>query len=84
MSLAALIHFYRGKWNGEQIPLNDTDDVLKFMQAAWKNNDITEAAQLVLSNSSFWDQDLTKVEGVLSSVVESMYKLSTQATTKAH
>jgi hypothetical protein len=58
--------------------------ILKFMQAAWKNNDITEAAQLVLSNSSFWDQDLTKVEGVLSSVVESMYELSTQATTKAH
>jgi tagaturonate reductase len=63
-SLAGLIRFYKGEWNGSVIPLNDSAEVLEFFKAAWKNNDADEVVQRVLSNESFWGQDLTKVEGL--------------------
>lgn len=66
ISLAALIRFYKGEWNGERIPLNDTPEILEFFRKAWESNDVEQVTQQVLSNKAFWDQDLTQVEGLAS------------------
>ncbi len=71
-SLAALILFYKGEYNGEMIPLSDTQEVLDFMKVAWKDNDHKAAANKILSNEKFWDQDLTQINGLEDTVVEKM------------
>lgn len=63
-SLAALILFCKGEWNGETIPLNDTPEVLNFFAKAWEKESAAEVVAAVLSNKDFWDMDLTKVEGL--------------------
>jgi tagaturonate reductase len=70
-----LICFYKGTWNGATIPINDTPEVVTFSKEAWKNGSIRETATRFLSNLSFWDQDLTKIEGLTDRVVTEMDKL---------
>ncbi|UII27163.1 tagaturonate reductase [Fulvivirga maritima] len=66
-ALAALIVFYRGEWNGESIALNDSDDVLTFFKEIW-NGKQEEIAPKVLSNTAFWDLDLSQVAGLSAAV----------------
>jgi len=74
-SLAALILFYKGEWRGEKIALQDTNEVLTFFSEIWKSNDVEKIAQHVLSNTFFWDQDLTQVPGMVQAVVKSLKEL---------
>lgn len=61
-SLASLIRFYKGEWKGREIPLNDDKEVISFIQDSWENGDYQQLAEKVLSNKSFWDQDLTHID----------------------
>ncbi|PRY10925.1 tagaturonate reductase [Pontibacter ummariensis] len=67
-ALAALILFYRGEWQGERIPLNDSAEILSFFEQAWQKEVPAETVKTVLSNTDFWDQDLTQVEGLADKV----------------
>lgn len=73
-SLAALICFYKGEWNGTPIPLNDTPEVLAFAKEAWKNNS-EEAAEKFLSNTRFWNIDLTSISGLNERIVQNIREL---------
>ena len=79
-SLAALIVFYKGERNGEPIELADDPEVLAFFESNWakvtgSKESITQMVNLVLSNSNFWDQDLTKIEGVQNEVISSLISI---------
>ena len=67
-SLAALIRFYKGEWQGQTIPVSDTDQVMRFMNEAWSSPDTKTTTKQILSNISFWDQDLTLIPGLLDTV----------------
>ncbi len=69
-SLAALIVFYRGEWNGESIPLNDTPEVLAFFAQAWQQESAEAAVQAVLANTDFWDTDLTAIPSLTALVTQ--------------
>ncbi len=75
-SLAALIRFYKGEWNEEKIPLNDSDDVLDFFKDAWNNHDKKNFVKKVLSNESFWGEDLSKVDGLIGRVEGDLERLN--------
>ncbi len=71
--LSALIRFYKGEINGEVIPLKDDQKVLDFFASQWKNYDsnelsLNELSQSILSNTSIWKEDLTKIDGLVESV----------------
>ena len=74
-SLAALILFYRGSWNGKQIPLNDSAEVLEFFKEVWKTDNLAEVAHTVLSRQDFWGRDLSTVPGLQESVVHHLENL---------
>ena len=74
-SLAALIRFYKGEWNGEPIALNDTPEVLSFFKKVWSGNDSTIVAHRVLSNKDFWDMDLTTISGLEDKVKSYLQKM---------
>ena len=75
-SLAALILFYRGEWKGENILLNDEPEVLRFFRNAWQQQQQTsDVVEAVLSNTTLWDTDLTKIEGMPALVTEHVKRL---------
>jgi len=74
-SLAALIRFYKGEWHGDVIPLNDSPEILNFFKVAWQEPDLQEVVHKVLSNESFWDQDLTRIDGLADEVTRSLKQI---------
>lgn len=73
LSLAALIRFYRGEWQGEATPVRDNADVLAFFAAAWQaNKTAAELAAAVLGNESLWGQDLTAVPHLTAHVAAAL------------
>ena len=78
-SLAALLQFYKGQWEGETIPLNDSVDVLTFFKDAWDNYEDQEFVKKVLSNEAFWGEDLSMVDGLVSHVHRDLSSLNSKA-----
>jgi tagaturonate reductase len=67
-SLAALIVFYKGEWQGQAIPLNDTPAVLSFFKKVWNQRDLRSVTRQVLSNEELWNMDLTTISGLTAEV----------------
>ncbi len=65
-SFAALLVFYKGQWKGESIKLNDSDEVISTLKSAWEKDQFD--LESILSNKSFWDQDLTELNGFTKQV----------------
>ena len=67
-SLASLIRFYKGTWNGQSLPVKDGEDITAFFNGLWKSDDYEKIARLTLQNKSFWDEDLTEVSGLTKAI----------------
>lgn len=75
-SLACLIRFYQGEWQGETMPINDDEDVLLFFREAWSTGDEGKATLQILANTALWDgHDLTTVPGLSTHVNECLQAL---------
>lgn len=69
-SLAALIRFYKGDWNGEILPVQDDSLVVEFIQSKWEHNETKTTVEAVLSQSELWGQDLSKISNLSSKLTE--------------
>src|SRR5690606_16898358 len=72
-SLAALILFYKGKFDGEEIEVKDDQKVLVFFHDYWQreaNGKLTteELVQSVLANKSIWGENLNDFTGMTEMV----------------
>lgn len=67
-SLAALIAFYKGDRNGDAYTIKDDQAALDFFAEQWANNDIPAIVKATLSNTDFWEVDLTIFEGLEAEV----------------
>jgi tagaturonate reductase len=75
-SLAALIRFYKGEWQGKTIPLNDTPSVLAFFKKTWSSEDPSVVVEQVLSNKDLWNTDLTQIKGLAGEVEKQLTSIS--------
>jgi tagaturonate reductase len=73
--LSALIAFYNGamqdgkyigKRGNDTYEIRDSQDILAFFAEAWQNP--ADIVERVLSNTEFWGQDLTKIDGLVQTV----------------
>jgi tagaturonate reductase len=75
-SLASLIHFYKGKLdNGESYPLSDDKEVLEKFADLWTSHNegsinSRELVEKVLTDVSFWGQDLKQIPVLAEKVLE--------------
>jgi len=76
-ALAALIRFYQGEFNGKILPVMDDAPVLERFKAIWSTNDLGEVVKATLSETSFWDQDLTQVSGLTEAVTKALKEIDT-------
>lgn len=65
-----------GKRNGNEYTIQDDRDILQFYDAH-KNDSNAELAHAVMSNTSFWGQDLTEVPGFEQAVVQILDDIET-------
>ncbi|SHE76280.1 tagaturonate reductase [Alkalibacter saccharofermentans] len=89
-SLAALIIFYKGERNGDEIALNDDANILEGFKNVWASYEqqkitIEDLVEEVLKNKTIWKNDIDKIEGLPSLVavyVEDILKNGMNEATK--
>lgn len=74
-AFACLIRFYKGTWNGQNLPINDSEDIITFFNEVWKSNDYNEIATFTLQNKSFWDEDLTTIPSLTETIAEALKEI---------
>jgi len=85
-SLAALLHFYQGKFvdNGDYLGLRqgqtylikDNADILAIMSAAWDcATDMTQVTSTLLANKKLWGEDLTQVPGLAQQTATALTRI---------
>ncbi len=67
-AFASLIRFYKGTFNGEKLPINDSDDIVANFIEIWKSNNYSKITNEVLSNKEYWGEDLTRVENLSNAI----------------
>lgn len=67
-AFACLIRFYKGTWQNQTLPVNDSEEIVAVFAEIWKSNDYYEIATQVLQNKSFWDEDLTTITSLKDAI----------------
>ncbi|WP_186756696.1 tagaturonate reductase [Echinicola salinicaeni] len=75
-SLAALLLFYKGTFNGEETPVNDNEEIMSFFKNIWESDDLEKVAHEALRNIELWDIDLSTIEGLEAAVIQQMNLIS--------
>ncbi|MBU0941306.1 MAG: tagaturonate reductase [Bacteroidetes bacterium] len=68
-AFACLIRFYKGSWNEETLPVDDSKEITDAFQQIWASNSSTKVVAQTLSNQDFWGEDLTKIKGLSGALV---------------
>jgi tagaturonate reductase len=74
-ALACLIRFYKGKWNGVQLPLRDGKQEMASFIEAWDMPSIGGTVSKILGNIDFWGTDLTQTEKLELAVVMALEEM---------
>lgn len=74
-SLAGLIRFYQGSFGEKALPLNDEEGIVAKFKKIWANEEYEKVAELALSETSFWDRDLTQIEGLKTALAKALYEI---------
>ncbi|WP_312392772.1 tagaturonate reductase [Chryseobacterium sp.] len=74
-SLASLIRFYQGSFGEKALPINDEEAIVAKFKEIWANEDYGKVAELSLSETTFWDTDLTQVEGLKDAVAKALCEI---------
>ena len=67
-SFACLIRFYKGTWQGKELPVKDGADIVETFLNIWKLGGSQQKVKAVLKNEEFWGEDLTRIEGLADAV----------------
>jgi tagaturonate reductase len=67
-AFACLIRFYKGTWKGENLPVQDSEDIVLKFTEIWKSNDYLEVTKKVLSIEAYWGEDLTKIKNLTDAI----------------
>ena len=81
-SIACLIRFYKGTWQGEKLPVKDSDDIISAFGKIWGLSDYHQIANTVLENKTFWDQDLTKIDTLPQAIAMALEEIETNGIEK--
>ncbi len=76
-SLACLIRFYKGEFEGQTIALNDDKTILDFFKEQWNKVDsetqtLADLVKNVLSNETILGEDLTHHNGLISFIEKAL------------
>ncbi|SCC37963.1 tagaturonate reductase [Fictibacillus enclensis] len=74
-SLSALLYFYKGKRGEEDIPLDDSSEIIEEFKELWQKVDskelqLTAFVQDILSKEQWWGRDLSSISGLTTAVAE--------------
>ncbi|WP_179021073.1 tagaturonate reductase [Winogradskyella forsetii] len=77
-AFACLIRFYKGTWQGKDLPINDGKGIVDNFNTIWNNEDYNVIANDVLANQDYWGEDLTKVENLSKAIAFALSEIDSK------
>ena len=81
-SLACLIRFYQGSWNNKKLPIKDELEIVEAFAKIWSNTDYANVSKAALATTSFWGEDLTKIESLTQAITLALNEIETNGVEK--
>ena len=86
--LAALISFYKGKREEEEIKLSDNQDIVDLYKEQWgRFNGTLESTNAIVTNvlgyEENWEMDLNKIPGLTAAVTIDLFEIETKGMKQA-
>lgn len=78
LSFAALLVFYKGNYHGQETPVNDNPTLMAEFKSAWELGSTQETVAKLLSERTYWGEDLSGYEGLVEAVTEAVDSLIIQ------
>jgi len=75
LSFAALLVFYKGSYKGVESPINDNPTLMAEFTSAWSLGSTRETVEKLLSERTYWGEDLSRYEGLVEAVTEAVNNL---------
>ncbi|PZX49423.1 tagaturonate reductase [Algoriphagus chordae] len=75
LSFAALLVFYKGNYKGVEIPVNDNPVLMAEFTSAWALDTTAETVEKLLSERTYWGEDLRGYEGLVEAVTKEVDNL---------
>ncbi|WP_335964425.1 tagaturonate reductase [Galbibacter sp. PAP.153] len=74
-ALACLIRFYKGEWNGKLLPVHDDKSIVNKFKDVWTVNSMETISETILSETLFWDEDLSNINGLKQAVTMALKEI---------
>jgi tagaturonate reductase len=71
-AFACLIHFYKGSYKDQKMPVNDDPIIVKEMAEIWSLSSLNDIVHQILAKKTYWDQDLNQVKGLTNAIITSL------------
>ncbi len=80
LAFAALLRFYEGIWQGQELPVNDEEKIINSIRSYWvgKRNgqlDWLAFSEAVLADTGLWDSDLTIIRGLKARLASTLKQI---------
>ncbi len=82
-AFACLIRFYQGTWQGEDLPLKDSDEIIQTFEEIWNLKNYSLIAEASLMNQEFWGEDLTKINSLTPAIAMALEEIENHGIEKA-
>jgi len=76
-AFAALIRFYKGTWKGENLPVNDSEEIVNAFAKIWESDNYLEIAKKTLGITEYWGEDLNQVSNLTDAVALALEEIET-------
>lgn len=83
-AFASLLRFYKGTWNGENLPVQDSEDIVATFKNIWKLNNYSDIANRALSIKAYWGEDLTEVKNLSEAVALALEEIDKNGIEKGY
>jgi len=74
-SFACLIRFYKGDWQGNKLPVQDSNEITDAFSKIWSLEDPGQIAKAVLENQAFWGQNLNLIESLSKAITVALEEI---------
>ena len=74
-SFACLIRFYKGDWQGNKLPVQDSNEITDAFSKIWDLEDPGQIAKAVLENQAFWGQNLNLIESLSKAITVALEEI---------
>ena len=71
-AFACLIRFYKGSWEGQDLPVNDNTAIVDNLSAIWESDSYEVIADMVLQNKEYWGEDLTEIPQLKEAIASAL------------